>query len=119
MIQTWWLSFCDPDKPTGQQFLGVAIVDVGEADMQRARPVADAVRAQHGLGPVDDDTAWMAAAIQQSHRARCNPGGEVGAVHIDDAPAFHEKDATLPRNRLLTRDELEDFGLETVSEADE
>ena len=22
----WWLSFCDPDKPRGSQFLGVVIV---------------------------------------------------------------------------------------------
>ena len=26
-IKTWWLSFCDPDKPKGTQFLGVIIVD--------------------------------------------------------------------------------------------
>ena len=23
----WWLSFCDPEKPEGSQFLGVAIVE--------------------------------------------------------------------------------------------
>lgn len=25
--QTWWLSFCDPDKPKGSLFLGVIIVE--------------------------------------------------------------------------------------------
>ena len=23
---SWWMSFCDPDKPKGEQFIGVAIV---------------------------------------------------------------------------------------------
>lgn len=25
-IQCWWLSFCDPGKPEGEQFLGVVVV---------------------------------------------------------------------------------------------
>ncbi len=118
MIQTWWLSFCDPDLPTGQQFLGVAIVDVGEADMVRVRPKADAVRAANGQPPVDDEVAWMAAAIQKSHHTRCNPGGEVGAVRIDDVPTFAEHDVLMPRNVLLSRARLDALGLEPVSDAD-
>lgn len=47
----WWLSFCDPDKPAGSQFLGACIV---EADH-----FSDAIA-----------TAW---------RRKCNPGGEVAA----------------------------------------
>jgi hypothetical protein len=45
----WWLSFADPELPSGQQFLGAAIV--------RGRTVLDAVMRAHSLG--------------------CNPGGEV------------------------------------------
>lgn len=45
----WYLSFADPDRPTGQHFLGVALV--------RATCHADAVR-----------MAW---------RNGCNPGGQV------------------------------------------
>lgn len=26
MMKTWWLSFADPDKPKGLQFLGVIVV---------------------------------------------------------------------------------------------
>lgn len=40
MMQTWWLSFCDTEKPAGQQFLGVVIVDVDETDAQRAERMA-------------------------------------------------------------------------------
>lgn len=45
----WWLSFCDPDRPEGSQFLGVAIVQA---------PVFD-------------------AAVTRSHAIGVNPGGQV------------------------------------------
>jgi hypothetical protein len=48
----WWLSFCDPERPRGQQFLGACVV--------RARGVATACRASWTLG--------------------CNPGGEMMAL---------------------------------------
>jgi hypothetical protein len=50
----WWLSFCDPERPTGTQFLGACIVQ--GADM------VEAVR-----------NAWA---------NRCNPGGEVQGQEI-------------------------------------
>ena len=45
----WWLSFCDPDKPSGQQFLGCSIV-----------------QARGFLG-----------AVFTARQKGCNPGGEV------------------------------------------
>lgn len=48
----WWLSFCDPNRPTGSQFLGVAIVEQPEGS---------------NVG-----VAAMAAGL-----LGCNPGGEV------------------------------------------
>ena len=45
----WYLSFCDPGKPKGTQFLGACTVQA------------------HG----------MADAITRAHRLGCNPGGEV------------------------------------------
>lgn len=42
MLQTWWLSFCDPTLPTGSQFLGVAIVE--------AKDFIAAVSTAHLLG---------------------------------------------------------------------
>lgn len=50
----WWLSFADPDRPKGEQFLGVAIV--------RAR----------GLG----------LAITRCHQLKINPGGQVQGYEI-------------------------------------
>jgi hypothetical protein len=50
----WWLSFCDPDRPEGQRFLGVSIV-----------PGFDIV------------TAASAARV-----LGCNPGGEVAGIEI-------------------------------------
>jgi hypothetical protein len=48
----WWLSFCDTERPKGQQFLGACIV--------RGRGVAMATITAHLHG--------------------CNPGGEVMAI---------------------------------------
>lgn len=45
----FWLSFCDPDKEPGSQFLGVVIVE--------------------GDNSID--------AVRQAHKLGCNPGGEV------------------------------------------
>lgn len=52
----WWLSFVDGDRPTGSQFLGVAIVrgfDIGSASME-------------------------------AHSKGCNPGGQVMGVEIPE-----------------------------------
>lgn len=107
MTQTWWLSFCDPEKPAGQQFLGVAIVDVDETDALRAEGTANAIRATHHLPPLTDPSdRMMAAAIWKSHRQRCNPGGAVAACRVDEL-APPQALATCPRNRLLSRAELE------------
>jgi len=54
----WWLSFCDPDKPRGQQFLGVAIVEAP--------------------GPVHAQCSTWALGI--------NPGGEVMTYQAGDVP---------------------------------
>jgi hypothetical protein len=48
----WWLSFADPDRPEGERFLGVAIVEGDDA--------MDAMQ-----------TAWNLG---------CNPGGEILAT---------------------------------------
>ena len=48
----WWLSFADPDRPEGTQFLGAAIIQA----------------------------PTFPAAITRSHRIGVNPGGEVMAA---------------------------------------
>lgn len=37
MTKTFWLSFCDSERPTGDQFLGVAVVDISEDEAAVAR----------------------------------------------------------------------------------
>jgi len=77
--RTYWLSFCDSDRPRGQQFLGACVVQVTSDDVARAlaiRPdMYDPVK-----GP------WIAAAVMVAWAHRCNPGGEVASVRVDDIP---------------------------------
>lgn len=54
----WWLSFADPNKPRGSQFLGVSIV----------------------LAPD------FLGAIQKAHALKINPGGEVRAYPMPAPP---------------------------------
>lgn len=50
----WWLSFCDTDKPEGQEFLGVIVVE--------------------DLGPMH--------AISKTYDLGINPGGRVMIVQV-------------------------------------
>lgn len=93
-MQTYWLSFCDPAKPAGSQFLGVAIVE--------ATSVRDAIK-----------TAWAHG---------CNPGGEVQTVALPPIDRLPEERARLlaetPFNTLMDRAELERRGLVLVGNDD-
>lgn len=113
MTQTWWLSFCDSDRPTGEQFLGVAIIDVTDEDAADNRDEVDRRRAQFNQPPPGEDEEYvyyLAAAIRMAHLLGCNPGGEVAGVRLDDEAHFADMDASCPRNRLLLRPELEALG---------
>ncbi len=79
MTNWWWLSFCDPDKPEGSQFLGACIVD-GE-DFSDALSVA-----------------WA---------AKCNPGGEIAFVQIGET--IPEEAANWPKYTLLSRDQIKEL----------
>lgn len=90
MMATFWMSFCDPEKPRGSQFLGVALVDA----------------------------ASFPEAMTVSHMSGCNPGGEIQFVEFDDdlmAAIPDERRAAMdaaPRNTLMNRDELSRYGLD-------
>jgi hypothetical protein len=97
MTRTIWLSFADADRG----FLGVVVVDVTEAQAAHTIPTLAAKFPNAGEG-----AAWIAAAIQASHRSGANPGGEVATLDVTDViPA--EDLAKLPRNALLRRPDLE------------
>ena len=68
---SWWMSFCDPDKPKGEQFIGVAIV------------VAPGFMHAH-------QRAWSLGI---------NPGGEIQAFHVEGIDA-HYHDRLLSRAEL-------------------
>jgi len=53
-MSLWWLSFADPNRPQGRQFLGAAIV-----------------RALDFVG-----------AVSSAHALECNPGGEVKGLEL-------------------------------------
>lgn len=73
-----WLSFEDPKRPCGSQFLGAAIV--------RARSVIEAVGVAHALG--------------------CNPGGRVVGHPVEYADGIDPIPPEYIE-RLLTRDEVD------------
>jgi hypothetical protein len=59
MTGRWWLSFADPDRPAGEQSLGVCIVQA-----------------------VD-----VVSAVKVSHALKINPGGQVLAMSVDEQVA--------------------------------
>ncbi len=74
-----YLSFADPTRPTGTQFLGAALV---RAD---------------GFG----------AAILRAHALGINPGGEVLGGQLPDWALAHVDDAQV--ERLMLREEAQAF----------
>lgn len=103
MTKTFWLSFCDDERPKGEQFLGVAVVDVTEED------AADAfgdlsLRFPHAQPGAE----WLAAAVRKAHETGCNPGGEVMSMEMPpEWPDF----GTCPRNKLLSKARLRELAL--------
>jgi hypothetical protein len=87
-----WLSFCDPDRPAGAQFLGACIVDVSSAEDPRAAACEATTR------------AW---------ELECNPGGQVEASPVpeDLAPRIDKKWI----GRLLSRAQVDAFDAEIMA----
>lgn len=101
--KTFWLSFCDGDRPKGRQFLGVAVVDVS------AEEAADMLLEVMLRFPnAQDGAEWVGAAARKAHRLGCNPGGEVGSVEMPPEWPGYE---TCPRGELLSRERLIELGL--------
>jgi len=85
----WWLSFADPKRPAGQQFLGVAVVEAPE----------------------------FILACMTAKTYGCNPGGEVQGWPMPDLPP-DAPEMKLPTNRLLSRADLEAAGIKLLSLAE-
>ncbi len=78
-----WLSFADPDRPKGQQLLGVSLIEIES----------------EGLS----DRQALALAIMSAWRQGANPGGEVltAVIPPEKEPAFRPH-----LNRLMQPAEL-------------
>jgi hypothetical protein len=50
----FWLSFCDPDRPKGTQFLGAVMIEAPD----------------------------LPAAIRRAWKKNCNPGGEIVSTEV-------------------------------------
>jgi hypothetical protein len=89
---TWWLSFADGTLPTGEQFLGVVLVD-----------------SCGGL---------IEARLQMTLHEVQSPGGEIRGFGFDpaDGPADQVAAlAKLPRLTVLSKADLEAAGMELVN----
>lgn len=62
--RTYWLSFCDGDRPEGQQFLGACVVDV------TATEAAAALALKPDMYNKVDGPWLLAAARKDSGRSR-------------------------------------------------
>ena len=82
----WWLSFCDPAKPSGEQFLGVALVEA-------------------------DD---LPSATRRAWREGCNPGGEIAGFDLPLDKMTNARRVILakaPHHTLLDKAQLDEYHL--------
>jgi hypothetical protein len=82
----WWLSFCDPAKPKGEQFLGVALVEA-------------------------DD---LPSATRRAWREGCNPGGEIAGFDLPLNKMPNARRVILakaPHHTLLSKAQLDEYQL--------
>jgi hypothetical protein len=103
MTRTIWMSFADHDRPEGQRFLGVCVLDVSEHEAARAKPLMLRKHPHATAG-----AEWLYAAMQKSWALGINPGGSVASLELD---ADNPKTATVPRNRLLQAPDLLALGI--------
>jgi len=103
-MKTFWLSFVNPRKPAGHRFLGVAVVEVTEAEAHAARRL---VRRQFRHAAAS--AFWIAAASRKARQLGCNPGGEVSCVELDVTTFPPPED--VPRGQLLSHARLMELGL--------
>lgn len=100
-MKTFWLSFCDKERPKGEQFLGACIVDVTDQDAAEA-----AIDVALGFPNARPGAEWVAAALKKAWRLGCNPGGEVAHHEI---PADNPNVTQFQRGVLLDRATIEEI----------
>lgn len=104
-VVTLWMSFSDPDRPVGEQFLGVCVIDVTDAEAAAAVP-----RMRAMFPKAKDGAEWLFVAMERSHQLGINPGGSVGSAETP-RDVFDQKSPGCPRDRLMLKPELVERGL--------
>lgn len=110
-LRTFWLSFCDSDRPAGDQFLGVCIVDVTGTDANEAQ-----IDVLLRFPLAQEGAEWLAAASRKCHRLGINPGGEMASFDITGLTP--PESVTIVKNRLLSKADLIAQGHEPMSVAE-
>jgi hypothetical protein len=105
--QPWklfWLSFVDPDRPEGERFLGVSVIQVSRAEKVAARLIV-----MKNFGECRPNADWYAAAIRKAWALGINPGGQIGITEISEVPA------NLPIDCALTPEQIAFFSKREAS----
>jgi hypothetical protein len=102
-MKTYWMSFCDGERPEGQQFLGVAVIDVTVEEAADELSDLNVRFPNHAEG-----AEWIAAAARKAWRLGCNPGGQVMNCELSrEWPGYD----SCPRGVLMTRERLAELEL--------
>ena len=97
----FWLSFCLGDRPKGEQFAGVTLVDTDVADDAGEAELREALK----------------TAIKHAWAVGANPGGQVASTLITDAGLARMSNrervrlARAPRDTLMSKEELQHYDL--------
>lgn len=97
-MRTYWLSFCDPERPESEQFLGACLVEVTDEDAATALTFITEHFPKHAPG-----AEWQAAAARKAHREGCNPGGQILQIDVTGHPMLR----LYPLHKLLSMAEIE------------
>lgn len=109
-MKTFWLSFCDSDRPKGQQFLGACVLDVADSEAESMLSDLTARFPNHQPG-----AEWIAAALKKAWALGCNPGGEVATSDVTAADP--KALAHYERGQLYSRAEIDAIDAEIESAA--
>jgi hypothetical protein len=105
----FWLSFCDPEKRTGSQFLGACLIEVTSDDC--AQMLLQEWLKHFPKPKVKEDSAWVATASRKASMLGCNPGGEMACMELTHlgmplpAPVFNRLGVLMNREQIAKFDQ--------------
>jgi hypothetical protein len=100
-MKTYWMAFAE--ATTGKN-LGVCVVEV---TAEQAAEAVALVKRINPKGKCEHGEEWTVAAVGQSLRLKCNPGGGMQLTEVLDPSVLP---VGLPRNTLILPEELQQNG---------